>query len=134
MLSAKLLKNRNDSHLHILAAPATDSESPRGKGLKAFCYTVSMGGIANAYGRLSPAQRVAVKAAFLALATFLWRDLSQDHDFDGGPAFWDAVKVAGSYLVAAFFTPLEPFVGFNKPDKVAVPSPPAVDEDSLAEG
>lgn len=46
---------------------------------------------------------------------------------------WNTLKgavIAGALkFVVGIFTPEEPFVGFNKPDVVAVPSPPAADED-----
>lgn len=43
-------------------------------------------------------------------------------------ALLDTMKIAGTYAVLGLLTPLEPFVGIGKPDKVEVPVPPAVEE------
>ena len=88
-----------------------------------------MKSIKNAWGQLPPSARMAARTFAIAVATFLWKSQS-DGSFTMD-ALLDTVKVAGTYAVLGLLTPLEPFVGVGKPDQVAVPSPPAVDEDSV---
>ena len=81
----------------------------------------------NWYGTLSPKIRLAVRTVVIAMVTYFAQDIS-DGDIDDWEGVWLAGKVAGGYALLGLFTPLEPFVGFNKPDRVEVPSPPAVKE------
>ncbi len=82
----------------------------------------------NEWGELSPKVRFAIRTFAIGVITYLVRELG-DGDIDSWQAVFDAVKTAAVYAFAGLLTPLEPFVGLNKPDVVAVPSPPAVNED-----
>lgn len=81
------------------------------------------------YGQLPPSVRFAGRTFAIAVATYAYKAQS-DGSFSLD-ALLDTAKIAGSYALLGLLTPLEPFVGVGKPDVVAVPSPPAVDEDSL---
>lgn len=85
----------------------------------------------NAWGQLPPAWRFALRTVAVAAATYAYAAQS-DGSFTMD-ALLDTVKVAGTYALLGLFTPLEAFVGpaFAKPDTVAVPVPPAVDEDQV---
>ncbi len=86
--------------------------------------------IKNEWGELSPKARFAIRTFVIGVVTYLVRELG-DGDVDSWQAFFDAMKTAAVYAAAGLLTPLEPFVGVGKPDVVAVPSPPAVDEDKI---
>ena len=86
----------------------------------------------NFYGKLNPKIRLAVQTVVVGAVVYFAQDLS-DGDIDDWEGLWLSVKVSTGFALLAVFTPLNPFVGpnFSKPDVVAVPSPPAVDEDSV---
>lgn len=81
----------------------------------------------NWYGLLSPRYRLAIKTVVIAIITYVAKDLS-DGDIDDWESIYIAAKVSIGYAVIGLLTPIEPFVGVNKPDVVKVPSPPAEPE------
>ena len=79
----------------------------------------------NWYGRLNPRYRMATRTLVIGIIAYAMQDLS-DGDIDSWDALYDAAKISLAYTVLGLLTPLEPFVGVNKPDRVEVPKPPAV--------
>jgi hypothetical protein len=84
----------------------------------------------NEWGALPPKFRMAIRVAVAAVGGALVAGY-----MEGTITDWDTLKGAliavGLKLAFGLFTPEEPFVGFNKPDAVAVPSPPAVKEETV---
>jgi hypothetical protein len=84
----------------------------------------------NEWGALPPKFRFAIRSLTAAVGGALVAGY-----MEGTITDWDTLKGAliavGLKLVVGLFTPEEPFVGFNKPDVVAVPSPPAVKEETV---
>jgi hypothetical protein len=70
-----------------------------------------------------------MRTVAIAVVTYAYK--SQSDGSFSLDALIDTAKIAGTYAVLGLLTPIEPFVGVGKPDAVAVPSPPAVDEDSV---
>jgi hypothetical protein len=81
------------------------------------------------YGRLNPRYRFAMRSLVIGLLAYFMQDLS-DGEIDSWDALYDAAKVSLAYTVLGLLTPLEPFVGVNKPVKVEVPVPPATPENA----
>jgi hypothetical protein len=81
----------------------------------------------NEWGALPPKWRMAIRTATAAVGGVLVAGY-----MEGTIKDWDSLKGAviavTLKLILGLFTPEEPFVGFNKPEVVAVPKPPAVDE------
>lgn len=82
----------------------------------------------NEWGTLPPKFRFGIRALVAAVGGALVAGYLEGTVYD-----WDTLKGAaiavGLKVALGLFTPEEPFVGFNKPEVVAVPSPPAADED-----
>jgi hypothetical protein len=81
----------------------------------------------NWYGALSPKYRMAMRSLVIGVLTYAAQDLS-DGDIDDWEAIYTTLKVTVAYTVLGLLTPLEPFVGIGKPDRVEVPTPPATPE------
>ncbi len=81
----------------------------------------------NEWGSLPPKWRMGIRVATAAVGGALVAGY-----MEGTITDWDTLKGAliavGLKLALGLFTPEEPFVGFNKPEVVEVPSPPAVRE------
>ena len=81
------------------------------------------------YGSLPASVRFAGRTFAIAVITYAYKAQSDgSFSFD---ALLDTAKIAGSYALLGLLTPMEPFVGVGKPAEVAVPSPPAVDENAV---
>lgn len=83
--------------------------------------------IRDGWGHLSPRLRMTIRTLVIGGVVYFAQDLS-DGDLDDWEGLWLSLKVSASYAILGLLTPLEPFVGVGKPDRVEVPAPPAVKE------